>query len=86
MKNSFTAAVASIALSSVAFAQVPITNVITNAFDFGADAAGIAHGDGQQRRRGSHRPIVGRNAAAPGLCAASGVQVAAGPADRLMTV
>ena len=39
MKKSLIAAVASIALSSGAFAQVPITNVITNAFDFGADAA-----------------------------------------------
>jgi hypothetical protein len=39
MKKTLFAAVASIALSSGAFAQVPITNVITNAFDFGADAA-----------------------------------------------
>ncbi len=40
MKKSLIAAVASIALSSGAFAQVPITNVITNAFDFGANYTG----------------------------------------------
>jgi len=39
MKKFFIAAVASVALSSGVFAQVPITNVITNAFDFGGDAA-----------------------------------------------
>jgi hypothetical protein len=39
MKKTLLAAVASIALSSGAFAQVPNTNVITNAFDFGAEAA-----------------------------------------------
>ena len=37
MKKPLLAAVASIALSSGAFAQVPITNVITNAFDFGGN-------------------------------------------------
>jgi len=37
MKKLLIAAVASIAFSSGAFAQVPITNVITNAFDFGAN-------------------------------------------------
>jgi len=37
MKKLLIAAVASIALSSGAFAQIPITNVITNAFDFAAE-------------------------------------------------
>ena len=40
MKKLLIAAVASIALSSGAFAQVPITNVITNAFDFGGNYDG----------------------------------------------
>ena len=40
MKKTLIAAVASIALSSGAFAQVPITNVITNAFDFGGNYTG----------------------------------------------
>lgn len=40
MKKLLIAAVASIALSLGAFAQVPITNVITNAFDFGANYVG----------------------------------------------
>jgi hypothetical protein len=37
MKKLLIAAIASIALSSGAFAQIPITNVITNAFDFAAE-------------------------------------------------
>jgi len=40
MKKSLLAAVASIALSSGAYAQVPITNVTTNAFDFGSNYTG----------------------------------------------
>ena len=40
MKKLLIAAVSSIALGSGAFAQVPITNVITNAFDFGANYTG----------------------------------------------
>jgi hypothetical protein len=40
MKKTLFAAVASIAVSSGAFAQVPITNVITNAFDFGGNYTG----------------------------------------------
>ena len=40
MKKFFTAAVLSAALSSGVFAQVPITNVITNAFDFGGNYTG----------------------------------------------
>lgn len=40
MKKILTVAVASIALSSTVLAQVPITNVITNAFDSGANYGG----------------------------------------------